>query len=74
MNLLDILSLLRRFGTVFPIFNIKFPFHIAYDVIIRLASSWILEEAADDLSALFNGAFGSALRYMYETDEVFMNM
>ena len=74
MDISDLLSLLQRFGTVFPIFSIEFPFHIAYDVIIRLASSWILEEAADALGALFNGAFGSSLRYMYEADEAFMKM
>ncbi len=74
MDLSDLLSLLQRFGTVFPIFSIKFPFHIAYDVIIRLASSWILEDAADDLASLFNGAFGAALRYMYESDQAFMKM
>ena len=74
MDVSGLLSLLQSFGTVFPVFNIEFPFHIVYDVIIRLATSWILEESAGDLAAMFNGAFGAALRYMYEADGAFMNM
>ena len=74
MDFSSLLSLLNRIGTIFPVFNIEFPFHIAYDIIIRLASSWILEDAAGEIASFFNSAFGSSLRYMYELDQPFLDM
>ena len=74
MSISDLLSLLNRGFTIFPIFNIEFPFHIAYDIIIRLASSWILEDSAEEIAAFFNSAFGSAIQYMYDVDQPFLDM
>ena len=53
MDLSGLADLMQRAESVFPVFSIKFPFHIAYDVIIRLASSWILEDSAGELAAVF---------------------
>ena len=74
MDMSGLLSMLKWFGSIFPIFNVEFPFHIAYDIIIRLASSWILEDSAGEIAGFFNSAFGSAIQYMYEVDQPFLKM
>ena len=74
MNVSGLFSLLNWIGSVFPVFNIEFPFHIAYDIIIRLASSWILEDSAGEIAGFFDSAFGSCIRYMYDLDEPFLKM
>ena len=74
MDISGLLSTLKWIGAIFPIFNVEFPFHIAYDIIIRLASSWILEDSADEIAGFFNSAFGSAIRYMYDLDQPFLKM
>lgn len=74
MDFSGLLSMLKWIGTIFPIFNIEFPFHIAYDIIIRLASSWILEDSVGEIAGFFNSAFGSAIRYMYDMDQPFLKM
>ena len=74
MDMSGLLSMLKWFGSIFPVFNVEFPFHIAYDIIIRLASSWILEDSAGEIAGFFNSAFGSAIQYMYEVDQPFLKM
>lgn len=74
MDMSGLLSTLKWIGAIFPIFNIEFPFRIAYDIIIRLASSWILEDSADEIAGFFNSAFGSAIQYMYDLDQPFLKM
>lgn len=74
MDVSDLINLLQWLGSIFPVFSIEFPFHIAYDIIIRLASSWILEDSAGELASMFSSAFGSSLSYMYEIDPAFMEM
>ena len=74
MDFSGLLSMLKWIGTIFPIFNIEFPFHIAYDIIIRLASSWILEDSVGEIADFFNSAFGSSIRYMYDMDQPFLKM
>ena len=74
MDTSGLLSMLKWFGSIFPVFNVEFPFHIAYDIIIRLASSWILEDSAGEIAGFFNSAFGSAIQYMYEVDQPFLKM
>ena len=74
MDISGLLSTLKWIGAIFPIFNVEFPFHIAYDIIIRLASSWILEDSADEIAGFFNSAFGSAIQYMYDLDQPFLKM
>ncbi len=74
MDMSGLLSMLKWFGTIFPVFNVEFPFHIAYDNIIRLASSWILEDSVGEIADFFNSAFGSAIRYMYDLDQPFLKM
>ena len=74
MDMSGLLSMLKWFGTIFPVFNVEFPFHIAYDIIIRLASSWILEDSVGEIADFFNSAFGSAIRYMYDPDQPFLKM
>ena len=74
MEMSGLLSLLNSGFTIIPIFNIEFPFHIAYDIIIRLASSWILEDSAGEIAGFFNSAFGTAIQYMYDLDQPFMKM
>ena len=74
MDISGLLSMLKWIGAIFPIFNIEFPFHIAYDIIIRLASSWILEDSVGEIADFFNSAFGSAIRYMYDLDQPFLKM
>ncbi len=74
MDISDLVNLLQIPGSIFPVFSIEFPFHIAYDIIIRLASSWILEDSAGELASMFSSAFGSSLSYMYEIDPAFMEM
>ena len=74
MDMSGLLSMLKWIGAIFPIFNIEFPFHIAYDIIIRLASSWILEDSVGEIADFFNSAFGSAIRYMYDLDQPFLKM
>ena len=74
MDVSGLISLLSRIGSVFPVFNIEFPFHIAYDIIIRLASSWILEDSAGEIAGFFDSAFGSCIRYMYDLDQPFLAM
>ena len=74
MDMSGLLSMLKWIGAIFPIFNIEFPFHIAYDIIIRLASSWILEDSVGEIADFFNSAFGSAIQYMYDPDQTFLKM
>ena len=74
MDMSGLLSMLKWIGAIFPIFNIEFPFHIAYDIIIRLASSWILEDSVGEIADFFNSAFGSAIQYMYDLDQPFLKM
>ncbi len=74
MDMSGLLSMLKWIGAIFPIFNVEFPFHIAYDIIIRLASSWILEDSVGEIADFFNSAFGSAIRYMYDLDQPFLKM
>ncbi len=74
MDFSGLLSLLNWIGSVFPVFSIEFPFHIAYDIIIRLASSWILEDSSGEIAGFFNSAFGSSIRYMYEADQPFLEI
>ena len=74
MDMSGLLSMLKWIGAIFPIFNIEFPFHIAYDIIIRLASSWILEDSVGEIADFFNSAFGSAIQYMYDPDQPFLKM
>lgn len=74
MDMSGLLSMMKWIGAIFPIFNIEFPFHIAYDIIIRLASSWILEDSVGEIADFFNSAFGSAIQYMYDLDQPFLKM
>ena len=74
MDMSGLLSTLKWIGAIFPVFNVEFPFHIAYDIIIRLASSWILEDSVGEIAGFFNSAFGSAIQYMYDPDQSFLKM
>ncbi len=74
MDMSGLLSTLKWIGAIFPIFNVEFPFHIAYDIIIRLASSWILEDSVGEIAGFFNSAFSSAIQYMYDPDQSFLKM
>ena len=61
MDMSGLLSMLKWIGTIFPIFTVEFPFHIAYDIIIRLASSWILEDSVGEIAEFFNSALEDAV-------------
>ena len=64
MDMSGLLSTLKWIGAIFPIFNVEFPFHIAYDIIIRLASSWILEDSVGEIADFFNTALHGGNSYL----------